>query len=307
MNFSIPNKLVLAPIAGYSDVGLRTLAYKYGAGLCYTEMVSAKGLYYKNQGTKALLYLGEEEYSKTGVQLFGEDAKIISEVAKYDELSPFPFIDINMGCPVPKVVKNGEGSALVRDPKKVFKIISELKKSVGDEKIISAKIRIGFEKDDFSGLETAKAIQDGGADLIYVHGRTREEYFAGDIHFDKIAEIKNSLSIPVYGNGNVVDKSSYEKMLSTGVDGVMIGRGALGNPQIFSTIRGVFPQVNVKNDIKFHISKLLEILPENVVANNMKSTLSLYVKGQRDVKELRRRIFSTKTIDEIYAIVEDIQ
>ncbi len=305
--FSIPNNLVLAPIAGYSDVGLRTLSYKYGAGLCYTEMVSAKGLYYGSRGSETLLYLGEEEKNRTGVQLFGEDAAIIAEVAASKAIEPFKYIDVNMGCPVPKVVKNGEGSALLKTPSKAYDIISAIRKSVGDDRIVSAKLRLGFEKDSFYALDVARAVEDAGADIVYLHGRRREDYFSGEIDYDGIATVKAGVSIPVYGNGNVFDKASYEKMLSTGVDGVMIGRGALGHPWIFEEVLGIERDHSVRETVLYHISKLLEILPENVVANNMKSVLSLYVKGLPDVKARRRRIFDSKSLDDIYAITEELK
>ncbi len=306
LKFSIPDNLVLAPIAGYSDVGLRTLSYKYGAGLCYTEMVSAKGLYYGSRGSETLLYLSEEEKNRTGVQLFGEDARIISEVAASKAIEPFRYIDINMGCPVPKVVKNGEGSALLKSPSKIYDIVSALKKAVGDDRVISVKLRLGFEKGSFYALDAAGAAEDGGADLIYLHGRRREDYFSGEIDYDGIAAVKASVNIPVFGNGNVFDKNSYEKMLSTGVDGVMIGRGALGRPWVFEEVRGIESEYSVRETVLYHISKLLEVLPEHVVANNMKSVLSLYVKGLPDVKARRRRIFDSKSLEDIYAITEEL-
>lgn len=306
LKFSIPNNLVLAPIAGYSDVGLRTLAYRCGAGLCYTEMVSAKGLYYGSRGSETLLYLGEEEIDRTGVQLFGEDAGIMAEVASSRAIEPFKYIDINMGCPVPKVVKNGEGSALLKTPSKAYDIISAIRKSVGDDKVVSAKLRLGFEKDSFYALDVARAVEDAGADLIYLHGRRREDYFSGEIDYDGIATVKSGVNVPVYGNGNVFDRDSYERMLATGVDGVMIGRGALGHPWIFEEVRGIDNHYSVRETVLFHISELLKILPEHVVANNMKSVLSLYVKGLPDVKSRRRRIFDSKSLADIYEITEEL-
>ncbi len=300
----IPNNLFLAPIAGYSDVGMRTLCLEYGASFCYTEMVSAKGLFYKNENTKNLLYTTIEERIKA-VQLFGDDADILREVCASSDLEKFDVIDLNCGCPVPKVVKNGEGSALMQAPDKVYKIIKAMKEGARNKEI-TCKIRLGFKKGDFTAVDVAKAVEEAGGSMITVHGRTREDFFSGDIDYDKIALVKDSVNIPVIGNGNIFDKNSYQDMLDTGVDGVMLGRGALGRPYIFSQLLDKDYNCNVRNMIFRHIEKLQEILPDKVVANNMKTHIAFYLKGLKDAKPIKMAIFAASSLEEVLKILQDM-
>lgn len=293
--------LILAPIAGYSDSGMRTLCTRFGAGLCYTEMVSAKGLYYKNENTADLLHIGEGE-KHTGVQLFGSEVDIISEVMNYEVLKNFPVIDFNMGCPVPKVVKNGEGSALLKNPTLIYNIVKALKSEAAGRKI-TVKIRSGFYDGYENAVETALAIQEGGADMVTVHGRTREMFYTGKVNYDIIAKVKSEIKIPVCGNGDVVDKESYQRMKDTGVDYVMIGRGAIGRPYIFSELHNVTYQFSVKEAIKQHI-KSLSFLPENVVANNMKKHIAYYLKGKSNSKAIKESIFRANSLTEIVTFID---
>ncbi len=303
--FSIPNSLILAPLAGYTDVGMRTLCLKYGAAFCYTEMVSAKGLYYKNENTKSLLYTANDETIKA-VQLFSDDAEILGLVCASEDLEKFDIIDLNCGCPVPKVVRNGEGSALTQDPEKIYRLIRAMK-TAAPNKAITCKIRLGFKKNDFTAIEVAKAVEEAGGDMLTVHGRTREDYFSGEVDYDKIARVKESVAIPVVGNGDVVDELSYNKMKATGVDGVMIGRGALGRPYIFSKLQDKPYDFKLKDTILEHIAKLREILPDRVVANNMKTHIAFYLKGIKDAKPIKMAVFAATNLQEIFDIIDSIK
>lgn len=296
--------LILAPIAGYSDVGMRTLCTLYGAGLCFTEMVSAKGLHYKNANTKDLLTVGVDE-KNTGVQLFGSEPDIIAEAISSDALKNFPIIDINMGCPVPKIVNNGEGSALMKTPDKIFEIVKSAVK-VADGRPISVKIRAGFFNGYENADECASAIEEGGASLVTVHGRTREKYYSGTVDYDIIKKVKETVKIPVCGNGDVVDRESYLKMKeTTGVDYVMIARGAIGRPFVFSQIKGEDYEFNLIDAIKTHIN-CLSFLPDRVVANCMKKQIAFYVKGLSGQKKIKEKVFSAQSLSELSEIVENL-
>lgn len=292
--------LILAPIAGYSDSGMRSLCAKYGAGLCYTEMVSAKGLYYKNENTSDLLHITNEKH--TGVQIFGSDVDIITEVMGYKELLNFPVVDINMGCPVPKVVKNGEGSALMKNPDLVYKIVKAMKDASNGRKI-TVKTRAGFFNGYENAVEVALAIEEGGADMVTIHGRTREMYYTGFVNLDIIASVKQAVKIPVCGNGDVTDKASYLKMKDTGVDYVMVGRGAIGRPYIFATLHDKTYEFDINEAIKTHI-KALNFLPDNVVANNMKKHIAYYLKGKSNTKVIRDNIFKATTVAEVLSLID---
>ena len=230
-NVQIDNPFVLAPMAGVTDLPFRTLCKEQGAGLICMEMISAKALQYKNKNTKALLAIHPDEYP-VSLQLFGSDPKIMSEMAKMIEELPFQILDINMGCPVPKVVRNGEGSALMKNPELVHEIVSAVSKAI--KKPVTVKIRKGFDDDNINAVEIAKIIEDAGGAAVAVHGRTREQYYSGKADWDIIRQVKEAVSIPVIGNGDVVDAASAEALVEqTGCDGIMIGRGAEGNPWIF--------------------------------------------------------------------------
>lgn len=293
--------LILAPIAGYSDSGMRSLCSSYGAGLCYTEMVSAKGLYYKNENTSDLLHIGKDE-KHTGVQIFGSDIDIICEVMNYKELLSFPVVDINMGCPVSKVVKNGEGSALMKDPDLVCRIVKAMK-SVANGRKITVKIRAGFFNGYENAVEVAKSIEEGGADMVTVHGRTREMFYSGKVNYDIIARVKQAVKIPVCGNGDVTDRESYLMMKNTGVDYVMIARGAIGKPYIFSLVHNKDYEFDLHSAIKSHI-KDLAFLPDNVVANSMKKHIAYYLKGISNTKNIKDNIFKANSVAEVLALID---
>ena len=230
----LPNNLILAPMAGVTDLPFRLLCREQGAGLLCMEMVSAKAIYYRNRNTEALLSIDERE-PPVSLQLFGADADIISEMAGQIEDRPFSILDINMGCPVPKVAGNGEGSALMKDPALVEAIVTKTVRAV--RKPVTVKIRKGFDGEHVNAVEIAKIAEAGGASAVAVHGRTREQYYHGKADWDIIRQVKEAVRIPVIGNGDVVSPESAKAMFDeTGCDGIMIGRGAQGNPWIFRQI-----------------------------------------------------------------------
>ena len=230
-NVILPNRYILAPMAGVSDLPFRMLCQEQGAGLSCMEMISAKAILYKNRNTKELLKIHPlEKY--VSLQLFGSDADIMSEIAKQIEDLPFSILDVNMGCPVPKIVKNGEGSALMKQPKLVEEIVTKLVKAIN--KPVTIKIRKGFDDTCINAVEIAKIIEASGAAAVAVHGRTREQYYSGKADWDIIRQVKEAVSIPVIGNGDVDSPKKAEELIAgTGCDGVMIGRAAQGNPWIF--------------------------------------------------------------------------
>ena len=237
-NVNLANPYILAPMAGVTDLPFRLLCKEQGAGLLCMEMISAKALQYKNKNTKALLAIHPEEYP-VSLQLFGSDPKIMSEMAKMIEELPFQILDINMGCPVPKVVRNGEGSALMKNPKLVHEIVSAVSKAI--EKPVTVKIRKGFDDDHINAVEIAKIIEDAGGAAVAVHGRTREQYYSGKADWDIIRQVKEAVSIPVIGNGDVISgEKALQMRRETGCDGVMIGRAVRGNPWIFREMNHYF-------------------------------------------------------------------
>ena len=230
-NVTLKNQVILAPMAGVSDLPFRLLCKEQGAGMVCTEMVSAKAIAYHNRNTIPLLAVSEEE-RPVSLQLFGSDPDIISEMAAYIEERPFDILDINMGCPVPKIVRNGEGSALMREPKLARRVVEAVVSA--STKPVTVKIRAGWNDAEKNAAEVAQAIEAGGASAVCVHGRTREQFYSGHADWNIIAAVKKAVRIPVIGNGDVTDvTSAYRMMQETGCDFVMIGRGALGNPWIF--------------------------------------------------------------------------
>lgn len=221
-------KLFLAPLAGYTDSAFRTITFKMGVDIAYSEMISAKAMCYKDKKTLEMLNISPEE-GQVGIQLFGSEDLVLKKATCYlDKREDVSIIDLNLGCPAPKIVKNGEGSALLKEPSKIYSLVKSMKLSTS--KPVSAKIRLGIEN-NLNYLEVSKAIEEAGADLLIVHGRTREQQYSGESNWEAIGEIKSSVSIPVVGNGDIKSGEDAKNAFETfKVDGLMIGRGAVGNP-----------------------------------------------------------------------------
>lgn len=298
----IENDLILAPMAGYCDLGFKMLCEKYGAGATITEMISAKALHYKNEKTNKMLTCDGLTKTK-GVQIFGNDEIVMSEVIKSGIFDKYDFIDINMGCPAPKIIKNKEGSYLLKDINKASKIISSCVKST--DKPISVKFRMGFGENEDISTEFAKMCEESGAKMIIIHARTTFQKYSGKANLDVIKKVKDSVKIDVCGNGDVNSKESYDKMKQTGVDYVMVGRGAIGNPYVFSEILGREYKKDLLNDIIFHYTKMREIYSERVVLNNMKKHLALYLRGQDNYRELLNELYSASTINKANNILKE--
>ena len=310
-NVTLENNLILAPMAGVTDLPFRLLCKEQGAGLLCMEMVSAKAIYYNNKNTEALMEIDERELP-VSLQLFGSDADIMSEMAKKIEEKPFAILDINMGCPVPKVAGNGEGSALMKNPQLVREIVSKVVKAI--EKPVTVKIRKGFDEEHVNAVEIAKIIEDCGAAAVAVHGRTREQYYSGKADWDIIRQVKEAVSIPVIGNGDVTGPESAKKMMEeTGVDGIMIGRAARGNPWIFNQINtylktGVIPErpaiEEVREMMLKHARMQLECKGEYTGIREMRKHVAWYTAGFPNSAKLRAKINEVETYEELTELLK---
>lgn len=292
----IGGALVLGPMAGITDLPFRCICKNQGADLCYMEMVSAKGIYYQNKNTEALLQVSEEEHP-VSLQLFGEDPYIISEMAKRIEHRPFDILDINMGCPVPKVVNNKEGSALMKDKKRVEQIVLAVVKAI--QKPVTVKIRKGFSEDQVNAVEIAKVIENAGAAAVAVHGRTREQYYSGFADWTIIKEVKQAVHIPVIGSGDVFCPEDAKQMIEkTGCDAVMIARGARGNPWIFSQtkdyLKGLEPKKTLLDEVismvLYHAKKVIEYKGEEQGIREMRKQVAWYMTGYKHSALLRSQV-----------------
>ena len=312
---TLNNPFVLAPLAGVTDSAFRRICFEHGAAMAFTEMVSAKGLYYRNANTEDLLAIHPDE-GPVGIQLFGSDPLMLQFAAEKLKDRPNVCIDLNMGCPVPKVVKNGEGSFLLTQPALAAQLVRETVKAAG--KPVTVKMRIGFdETHPVDPVAFAVQMQEAGASAIAVHGRTREQYYSGKADWSAIRRIKEAVDIPVAGNGGVFSAEDALRMLDeTKCDAVMIARGALGNPWIFAECEAAWkgrpipkrPDVDeIIETVKMHALRLLETKPEYRAVREMRKHTAWYTKGIQGTAALRRQASEAESLDEMFTILEGLK
>lgn len=311
-NVILDNNIILAPMAGVTDLPFRLLCKEQGAGMICTEMVSAKAISFHNKNTVALLETDQKE-RPVSLQLFGSDPDIISEMAAYIEERPFDILDINMGCPVPKVAGNGEGSALMKNPKLVEVIITKTARAI--HKPVTIKIRKGFTADSVNAVEIAKIAEASGAAAVAVHGRTREQYYSGKADWDIIRQVKEAVKIPVIGNGDVDSPQKAKQMLEeTGCDGVMVGRAVRGNPWMFRQIDTYLKtgeliekpdQAEVRAMMLRHARMQIEYKGDYVGMREMRKHISWYTAGYPNSAKLRGAINAVETYEELEALLNE--
>lgn len=310
----LDSNVVLAPMAGITDITFRTICKKFGPGLMYTEMVSAKGLYYRDSKTAELMKVREEN-RPVALQIFGSDPEIMAYVVeKYiNDRKDIDIIDINMGCPAPKIVKNGDGSALMKDVLLAGRIVKSLSKV--SLKPVTVKIRSGWDAASINAPEFAKAMEDSGAAAIAIHGRTREQYYSGKADYIVIKAVKESVNIPVIGNGDIYEACDAVRMKKeTSCDGVMIGRGALGNPWLISSVKKAMagetesqkPTLTERVEMfKHHAAMLCEETNEHISMLEMRKHAGWYLKGLHNSSEVRAKINKAVKTEELFTILDE--
>ncbi len=311
-NVTLENNLILAPMAGVTDLPFRILCKEQGAGLSCMEMVSAKAILYKNKNTKELLTIDKREHP-VSLQLFGSDPEIISEIARQIEELPFDILDINMGCPVPKVVNNGDGSALMKQPLLAGKIIEKTAKAI--QKPLTVKIRKGFDEAHVNAVELAHIAEECGAAAVAVHGRTREQYYSGGADWEIIRQVKEAVNIPVIGNGDLFTGEDVKKMeRQTGCDGFMVGRGAQGNPWIFKQMLFYLetgkelPKPSMEEMVRMmlrHAKMLIEYKGDYTGIREMRKHAAWYTGGYRNASKIRGKINEVESYQELCALFEE--
>lgn len=296
-----PNNVFLAPLAGYTNYPFRAMCTRLGAGLTFTEMVSCKGLAYGSAETKKLLFCGDE--SPKAAQIFGSDPDIMRAACESEDLAPFDLIDVNMGCPMPKIVGNGDGNALMENLPLASKVISACVKS---GKRISVKFRIGVSPEKKIAALFAKLCEDAGACMITVHGRTRDKLYAGEAEYDQIAAAKSAVNIPVIANGGIWSRGDAEQMLArTGADGVMIARAALYRPQVFSDILGTTAPSTYELFTR-QLDETLSLFGEHFTVVFMRKMAAFYCKGIKGAAEYKRRLFGVENVQELRLLAGEI-
>ncbi|WHH57640.1 tRNA dihydrouridine synthase DusB [Petroclostridium sp. X23] len=309
-NVKLQNNVFLAPMAGVTDLPFRLLCKEQGCGLVYTEMVSAKGLYYQDKKTEVLLQIDDRE-KPVAVQIFGSDPDIMARIANDAVSTGASIIDINMGCPTPKIIKNGEGSALMTNPALVGRIVKTVSGAVGLP--VTVKIRKGWDANTVNAVEIAAIAEENGAKAVTVHGRTREQFYSGNADWDIIKKVKERVSIPVIGNGDISNPEDAKKiLLHTGCDGIMIGRGAQGNPWIFSRAihylktGELLPEPSAEQKIQKAIENvrlLVKYKGEYVGIREARKHVAWYIKGLRNGSRVKEAVNKIVTVDEMETLL----